>query len=320
MTLRRELDRYLTVRRSLGYDLSTSERVLRRFVDFAEAERARHVTTDLFLRWQEAFGEAGRQTWAARFAMVRLFAQWLHGLDPTHEVLPRGLVPSRYRRVRPYIYSEAEIAAIVEEAARLPSIYGMRGLTCSTLFGLIAATGLRISEALGLDIGDVDLEEGVLRIRRGKLGKERLLPLADSVVEHLRGYAGERDRLLGLTPEPFFVTCGGDRLGDCSARYNFALVCQRVGLRTPQRYGRHGRGPRIHDLRHSFAARTIIGWYRTGKDPAREMIKLTTYLGHVRPDHTYWYIEAVPELLELASARVTQSENIMQSEDGEADR
>ncbi len=307
MTLRHELDRYLTVRRSLGYKLGTAERILRRFIEFADAEGATYVTTDLFLRWQDAFGEAGRQTWAARFGMVRLFAQWLHGLDPAHEVPARGLVPSRQRRKRPYIYSEAEIAAIVEEAARLPSIYGMRGLTCSTLFGLIAVTGLRISEALGLDTGDVDLGEGVLRIRCGKLGKERLLPVASSVVEQLRAYASERDRLLDLTPEPFFVGCGGDRLGDCGARYNFALTCQRMGLRNPQRYGRHGRGPRIHDLRHSFAARTIIGWYRTGKDPAHEMIKLTTYLGHVSPDHTYWYIEAVPELLELASARVTKT-------------
>jgi integrase/recombinase XerD len=224
MSLRRELDRYLTVRRSLGYKLGTAERVLRRFVDFAETEGASHVTTALFLRWQDAFGAAGRQTWAARLGMVRLFAQWLHGLDSSHDVPPCGLVPSRYRRMRPYVYSEAEIAAIVAEAARLPSIYGMRGLTCSTLFGLIAVAGLRLGEALGLDTGDVDLEGGVLRIRRGKRGKERLLPLADSVVDRLRGYAGERDRLLGRTPEPFFVGCGGERLGDCSARYNFALV------------------------------------------------------------------------------------------------
>jgi len=234
MSLRHELDRYLTVRRSLGYNLGTSERVLRRFVDFAEAAQAQHVTTALFLRWQDTFGQAGRQTWAARFGMVRLFAQWLHGLDPTHEVPPRGLIPSRYRRMRPYIYSEAEIAAIVGAAAELPSVYGMRGLTCSTLFGLIAVTGLRISEALGLDTGDVDLNEGVLRIRRGKLGKERLIPLADSVTDRLRTYAGERDRLLGLTPEPLFVTCRGDRLRDCGARYNFALVCQGIGLRSPQ--------------------------------------------------------------------------------------
>jgi integrase/recombinase XerD len=307
MSLRDKLDRYLTVRRSLGYSLGPTERVLRRFVDFAEAEQAQCVTAALFLRWQNTFGQAGRQTWAGRFGMVRLFAQWLHGLDPTHEMLPQGLVPSRHRRTRPHIYSAAEIAAIVDAATELPSIYGMRGLTCSTLFGLIAVTGLRISEALGLDTVDVDLNEGVLRIRRAKLGKERLIPLADSVTERLQTYADERDRLLGLTPEPFFVTCGGDRLKDCGARYNFALVCQRIGLRSPQQYYRHGRGPRIHDLRHSFAVGTIIDWYRTGKDPSREMLKLTTYLGHTAPHHTYWYIEAVPELLELASNRVAGS-------------
>ncbi len=309
MSLRQEFDRYLSVRRSLGYDLGTSERVLRRFVDFAEAEQAQHISTALFLRWQASFGQAGRQTWAARFGMARLFSQWLHGLDPKHEALPRGLVPSHSRRTRPYIYNVEEIAAIVDAAAELPSIYGMRGHTCSTLFGLIAATGLRISEALGLDTDDVDLNEGVLRIRRGKLGKERLIPLADSVTRRLRAYAVERDRLLGLASKPFFVTCDGDRLGDCCARYNFAVVCQRIGLRVPQQYGRHGRGPRIHDLRHSFAARTIIDWYRSGKDPSREMIKLTTYLGHTSPENTYWYIEAVPELLELASQRVEQSDD-----------
>jgi len=307
MNLRDELYRYLTVRRGLGYNLGATERVLRRFVAFAEIEAAQTITTALFLRWQNTIGQAGQQTRAGHFGMVRLFAQWLHGLDPTHEVLPRGLVPSRHRRARPHIYSTAEIAAIVDAAAELPSVYGMRGLTCSTLFGLIAVTGLRISEALGLDTVDVDLAEGVLRIRHGKLGKERLIPIADSVTERLRTYAGERDRLLGRTSEPFFVTCGGDRLGDCGARYNFAMVCQRIGLRAPQQYYRHGRGPRIHDLRHSFAVETIIGWYRTGKDPSREMIKLMTYLGHTAPEHTYWYIEAVPELLELASQRVAGS-------------
>lgn len=309
MSLRHKLDRYLTVRRSLGYDLRTAERVLRRFIEFAEAEQASYITVPLLLRWQDAFGQAGRQTWAARFGMVRLFAQWLHGQDAAHEVPSRGLIPSRYRRKRPYIYSTTEIAAIIEAAAELPSAYGMRGLTCSTLFGLIAATGLRISEALGLDTSDVDLHHGVLRIRRSKLGKQRLVPLAGSVTERLRSYATERDRLLGHMPEPFFVTGGGDRLGHCGARYNFARVCQRIGLRDPQRDGRHGRGPRIHDLRHSFAARTIIEWYRTGKDPAREMIKLTTYLGHARAENSYWYIEAVPELLELASRRVVGSDD-----------
>ena len=300
-----ELDRYLTIRRSLGYDLGTTARVLRRFIAFAESQGVEHLSTDLFLRWQENFGLAGRQTWAARLGIVRLFAQWLHGLDPAHEAPPRGLIPHRVRRSRPYIYSDAEIANIVVAAAELPSVYGLRGMTYSTLFGLIATTGLRISEALALDAGDIDLVTGVLTIRRGKLGKTRLVPADRSVLERLQAYANERDRLLGFAPQPFFVNDQGARVGDCSARYNFAIVSQRLGLRSPQRYGRHGRGPRIHDLRHSFAARTMIGWYRSGQDPAREMIKLTTYLGHTKPESTYWYIEAVPELLELAAQRVT---------------
>jgi integrase len=308
--LRQELDRYLAVRRSLGYDLGTSARILRRFIDFAEGQNAEHISTDLFLCWQQAYGHANGQTWAARFGIVRLFAQWLHGLDPAHETLPRGLMPNRGRRSRPYIYSEEEIANIVVAAAELPSAYGLRGLTYTTLFGLIAVTGLRISEALALDAGDVDLETGVLTIRRGKLGKARLVPLDASVTGRLLAYIRERDRLLGSTPQPLFVSEQGTRVGDCSARYNFAVVCKQLGLRPPQRYGRHGRGPRIHDLRHSFAARTMIGWYRNGQDAAAEMLKLTMYLGHTKPENTYWYIEAVPELLELAAERISASPGI----------
>ncbi len=314
MNLRQELDRYLTIRRSLGYDLRTTERVLRAFITFAESQGADYISTNLFVRWQAVFGHARRQTWAARLGMVRLFAQWLHGLDPAHEIPPQGLIPNRHRRSRPYIYSEEEIGKIIAAAAALPSVYGLRGLTFSTLFGLIAMTGLRISEALALDIDDVDLDLGILIIRRGKAGKARLVPIHDSIALHLATYARERDRLLGSTPQSFFAMDHGTRPDDCSARYNFAIVCQRVGLRPAQLYGRHGRGPRIHDLRHSFAARTILDWYRTGKDPAREMIKLMTYLGHTKPENTYWYIEAVPELLELAARRVTSVQ------DGEAGR
>lgn len=299
-----ELDRYLTVRRSLGYDLGTTARVLRKFVAFAEQQSADRVSTDLFLQWQGTFGHAGRQTWAARLGMVRLFAQWLNGLDAVNEVPPLGLIPARYLRSRPYIYSDEEIRSIVAAAGELASTNGLRALSYSTLFGLIAVTGLRISEAIALDDGDVDFETGALTIRRGKLGKSRMVPVESSTLAHLTAYVRERDRLLGFKPQSFFITERGTRPDDCSARYNFAAVCQQIGLRTQQRYQRHGRGPRIHDLRHTFAARTMVSWYRAGKDPAHEMIKLSTYLGHSNPAHTYWYIEAVPELLELAAQRV----------------
>jgi integrase len=303
-TLSGELDRYLTVRRSLGYDLSTTERILRKFTAFAEQEGADLISTGLFLRWQEAFGHANRHTWSARLGMVRLFAQWLHSNDPRHEVLPRALIPGRCRRTRPYIYSDEEIRRIVDAAAELPSVNGIRALTFSTLFGLIAVTGLRISEAISLDAADVDLESGVITLRQGKLGKARLLPLSESTTRRLHAYARERDRLLGAPSQPFFVSDHGKRVTDCGARYSFAGVCQTIGLRPVEKFNRHGRGPRIHDLRHTFAVRTLVSWYRSGADPSREMVKLTTYLGHTNPVDTYWYIEAVPELLELASRRV----------------
>ena len=302
-TLSIKLDRYLAVRRSLGFDLRSSERVLRRFIAFAEHERSELITTDLFLRWQKVFGHAHRGTWAARLGMVRLFAQWLHGMDVRHEVPPKSLIPSPCRRPRPYIYSEAEIEQLINAAANLPSVNGIRGLTFATFFGLIAVTGLRISEAIALDVEDVDLESGVLTIRRAKLSKERLVPVSQSTLASLAAYAKERDRLLGLRPESFFVKDRGGRPTDCCVRYNFAVVCQSIGLRTGQKMHRHGRGPRIHDLRHTFAVRTMLNWYRAAKDASREMIQLSTYLGHVEPANTYWYIEAVPELLELASKR-----------------
>lgn len=258
MSITSQLDRYLSVRRSLGYDLRTDERVLRRFARFADQDGAPHVNTALFLRWDASLAFAGTSTRSARLGKVRLFAQWLSSIDPAHEVPPRGLLPGRSGRARPHIYSEAEIVSIIAAAKALPSIYGLRGLTCSTLFGLIAVTGIRISEALALDRDDVDIENGVLRVRCGKLGKERLLPLDPTVVAQLVGYAGERDRLLGSAPDAFFVTRKGTRLTDCSARYNFAHACQQIGLREHQQHCRHGRGPRIHDLRHTFAVRTMI--------------------------------------------------------------
>lgn len=305
MSLTSQLDHYLSVRRSLGYDLGNSERILRRFTRFVDREGAAHIDTALFLRWHATLAEACSSTRAARLSVVRLFAQWLSSFDPIHEVPPRGLLPGSVQRSRPHIYTDAQIEAIIVAAKELPSIYGLRGLTFTTLFGLIAVTGLRINEALMLDRDDLDAVHGVLRVRQGKLGKERLLPLDPSVVTQLVDYLAERDRLIGHPAKPLFVTDRATRLPACTARYNFARTCQQVGLRTHQPFYKHGRGPRIHDLRHTFAVRTMIGWYRTGKDPAREMIRLTTYLGHGDPSNTYWYLEAVPELLDLAMARAT---------------
>jgi integrase/recombinase XerD len=225
MSITPQLDRYLSVRPSLGYDLRSAERRLRRFARFADQEGAPHIDTALFLRWDASLPAATTSTRSARLSAVRLFAQWLSSIDPAHEVPPRGLLPDRSQRPRPYIYSEAEIASIIAAANALPSIYGLRGLTCSTLFGLIAVTGLRISEALALDHDDLDVENGVLaratrEARQGTAAPARL----DGGGAARRLFCRARP-VARECPDAFFVTCKGTRLTDCSARYNFAHAC-----------------------------------------------------------------------------------------------
>jgi integrase/recombinase XerD len=255
--LTNELARYLEIRRSLGYKLNTEARILRRFVSFAEQEQTGRITSELFLHWQKIFGHAHRSTWARRLGVVRCFARWLQGLDSRHEVPPASLIPYRLRRTRPYIYSDDEIQRIIQAAAKLPSTYGFRGLVYATFFGLVAVTGMRISEAILLDAGDVDLAAGVITIRHGKLGKARYNPISDTTKARLSDYVKERRRLLGGQQDAFFLSEQGTRLTDCGVRYNFAQVCQYIGLRSKQRFHRHGRGPRIHDLRHHSERRII---------------------------------------------------------------
>lgn len=305
--LREALDAYLALRRGLGTELVTAGAYLRRFVEFLDREGASVVTTALALRWATTSSDATPATCASRLGDVRRFAAWLSATDPRTEVPPRGLLPERYRRRPPYVYSDDEIERIVREATRLPSASGLRAQTYATLFGLLAATGLRLSEALALDRGDVDLRGGVLAVRRTKFGKARFVPVHESTRKALRRYAELRDRLVARPASPaFLLSEGGTRVTQCSARYNFVVVSRAIGLRAPARGHHHGHGPRLHDMRHRFAANTLIRWYRDGRDVERELPKLSTYLGHVHVADTYWYIEAVPELLQLATERATR--------------
>ena len=169
MSLANRVEHYLAVRRRFGSDLSTGKRELRQFAAFADTEDAAWITVDLFLRWKERFGSAGNATWSLRLGLVRGFAKWLHGIDPRTEIPPAGLIPAKMRRPRPYIYTDNEIVSIVTQAARLSSTRGLRGLNFSTLFGVLAVTGLRVSEAVGLDDRDVDLDNAVLEVRNGKV-------------------------------------------------------------------------------------------------------------------------------------------------------
>lgn len=304
-TLRDAVEEYVAVRRALGAQIHRAAADLRRFVDYLEGEGAEFVSTQLALRW--ARGSAGAQpaTSAARLGVVRRFALWRSVTDARTQVPPPGLLPHRRRRIPPYVYRDEEIVRLVEEAARLPSAAGLRGFTFATLFGLLAVTGLRIGEALALDEADVDLRDGVVTIRKAKFGKSRFVPLHESTRRALARYVEHRERILPRrSHDAFFVTERGGRIRHGMAEWTFARVSCAIGLRAPAPRGRTGRGPRLHDLRHRFAATRLIEWYRAGVDVERELPKLATYLGHVHVRYTYWYIEAVPELLQLATERL----------------
>jgi integrase len=297
------LDDYLHTRRTLGTQLKWPESCLRQFVDFLIAQDTDVVTTALALRW--TFQPVGLQpaTYARRLGIVRAFACWMQASDPRTEIPPPRQVPAPHRRPTPHIYSHTEVLALMAAAGQLNG-GELRGATFATLIGLLTATGLRPGEALKLDVDDVDLHEQVLTIQRSKGGKSRLVPFTPSTGAALAQYAQRRDRLLPhRSTRAFLVTANGSRVPGDVARRTFARVCQHVGLRPPQS-GRSGRGPRLQDLRHTFATNQLIAWYRAGLDVNRLLPRLSTYLGHSNPSETYWYIQAIPQLLALASERL----------------
>lgn len=301
------LNEYLALRHALGFKLRQTARELPRFVQFVEREGADFITTKLALRWAQENPEAKSVTHADRLAMVRRFAAWRSAEDPRTEIPPVRLLPRRYQRPTPYIYSTQEVESIVSTAASLPSESGLRGCTFSTVFGLLAVTGMRVGEAVALNRDDVDLQAGLLTIRQGKLGKSRFVPIHATTKDVLGHYAEKRDVIApGANTPAFFVSERGRRISAWSAEANFITVSHLIRLRSPTVDGRRGRGPRLHDLRHRFAVSTLIDWYRVDADVDREIPKLATYLGHEGPEQVYWYLQAVPELLELATQRSQQ--------------
>lgn len=310
-TLRKASQEYVELRRNLGFTLRLPAGALRSFVAFAEGEDASYITTDLAVRWAKEPSHVQPGTWASRLRMVRGFAVWLSVRDERTEVPPADLLPYRYRRKRPYIYSDTEIEELVQAACRLSSPKGLRGRTYSTIFGLLSVTGMRVSESLALDREDVNLDKGILTIRRTKFGKSRLVPVHESTLQVLLDYVRQRDRVFRRpATAAFFLSERGTRVTEWATRYNFAKVSREVGLRPPVKGCRHGHGPRLHDMRHRFAVRTLVDWYRAGIDVEREIPKLATYLGHVHVNETYWYLEAVPELLELATRRLERTKEV----------
>jgi integrase/recombinase XerD len=292
---------YLATRRALGFKLERHGRLLPDLVGALARAGATTLTTELALGW--ATQPAGRpEEWAQRLSVARGFARYLQTLDPGAEVPPADLLPRRRRRASPYLYAEAEVVALLAATATLRSPLG--AATYRTLLGLLAVTGMRVGEALGLDCADVDRDQQRVVVRAGKFGATRALPLHPSTLAALDRYAQVRDARWPRPMSPaFFLSVAGTRLFYANVYRTFRHLARRAGLRPRSAACR----PRLHDLRHTFAVDTLVGWYRAGVDAAARMPRLSTYLGHAAPAWTYWYLSASPELLALAAARLDRA-------------
>jgi len=295
--LQRALDDYMRVRRALGFGLAREGRLLPQFVTFLERHGHASLSAPLALRWALTPLGVSPQWARTRLAMVRGFARYLAAHDPRTQVPGLELLPPPpTARRMPYLYTDAEVCALVQAARTLP---GLKGATYATLLGLLAATGMRVGEALALERDDVDAHDRVLRIRHGKFGKARELPLHPTTTAALRAYARERDRMLPHPRSPsFLLSRAGTRLHYTNVHATFLRLLHRTRLALPP-----PPRPRLHDLRHTFAVTTLVRWYRAGVEVEVRLPALSTYLGHVAPSSTYWYLTATPELLQLAHRR-----------------
>lgn len=306
-SLATRIEQYLTERRRLGFELKHMGQSLARFARYVKACRYRGpLTAELMASWARTIkgGRGDRATAARALRMLRPFMRWLQQYEPATEVPDEAIFGPVPGRVTPHIFRDEEIAALLDAAGRIGPPLSPRGAVMQTLFGLIGCTGLRISEALALRDADVDLKAGVLTVRRGKFGKSRLVPLHQSAVAALARYRGERARFVPTDPDlPLFIGTRGRRLGqplgDRQAHRVFEQLRRQLGWAAR---GGHG-AARIHDLRHSFAVRRLLRWHEQGVDVHPRMLALSTYMGHAKISHTYWYLTGVPELMQLVGQR-----------------
>lgn len=297
------VEAYLVARRSMGFDLRIDERQLRAFARFADAVGHRGpITVALAVQWAQQAGSGRRLTWARRLQTLRPLTRYLVPLEPDTELVPNGLFGPTSRRLVPHIYTEPEIAALLQAAAALPSrpTLHLRPRTYLTLFGVLACTGLRISEALALTPTDVDLDRASLIVRQTKFRKSRLVPLHPTTVTALSEYVqARRSGIHDRDIRTFFIADRGTPLGDRTVHHTFATLRTRLGWVGRGDYLR----PRIHDLRHSYVCRALVRAYQQHESVDHIVDVLSTYVGHAGVSQTYWYLTAIPELLALAGQR-----------------
>lgn len=297
--LRTAVADYLAVRRALGYRLERPEKLLGQFLDYLDRIGESQVTVAAALDWARQPAGGASNWWGYRLSVVRGFATWAHTLDPVHEVPAADLLPQRSRRASPYLYSQGDVAALIRATSMLRT--PLRRATYATLIGLLTVTGMRVGEVINLDRADVDLPEARLLVRNAKFGKSRELLLHPTTVAALHRYGQLRSRSVTAGGSPaFLVSTAGSRLIYCNVWSTFHRLVGLAGL--PPRTGTCR--PRIHDLRHSFAVDSMLEAYAAGQDGQTRLTLVSTWLGHVHPASTYWYLSASPELMAQAGARL----------------
>lgn len=306
-TLRQAVEDYLSLRRSMGFKLRKAGNGLRSFVTFMEERHATYITQELALAWAQLPVNVQPVSWAKRLIFVRAFARYRSAFDPRTQVPATRLLPFRGKRIRPYLYSDDEIRDLLQATLQMPfrvERSALRPLTFYCLFGLLFVSGMRVSEARNLELQDVDLTTGIVTIRGTKFGKSRLVPLDASTCKVLADYIAQRNLHWNDRPisSYLFVSNRGHRLDIAEIRRLFATLSRQTGLRGPA----DRQGPRLHDMRHTFAVRALVRWYQSGEDPERRMPVLSTYLGHVDVADTQWYLTGSPELMREAMSRLEQ--------------
>ena len=305
--LQARVDDYLAGRRRLGFQLRSLDTLL---TDFAKFVADRHhygpLTVELMADWARR-GKGGLgtpETWYHRMAKLRRFIRYLQQFEPQTEMPEALIFGPEPGRVAPHIYREEEIVELLTAARQLGPRGSLRPATFETVFGLMASTGLRVSEAIHLQDADVDLKRAMLIVRQTKFAKSRQLPVHPSSVEALARYRRQRKRHVPTTADtPFFIGSRGRRLGQPlgARQVHRVFNALRDSLDWVNR-GAHA-APRLHDLRHTFAVRRLMRWHSEGADVDQRMLALSTYLGHTKISHTYWYLSAVPELMALAGGK-----------------
>jgi integrase len=297
--LRDALEDYLRLRRALGFKLNSAGRLLGQFVDYLEQRGVETISIDDALAWASLPAGASTHWRAIRLRAVRGFAAYLHGIDASVMVPPAGLIRSGPCRATPYLYSASEIVSLLEATTGLRP--RLRALTYYSLIGLLAVSGMRIGEAIGLNDDDLDAERDLLIVRHAKFDKVRLVPLHPTTTAALGRYQQQRDELLPRRSSPaLFVSSVGSRLLHSNIGLTFAGLTRRSGISPRSASCR----PRVHDLRHAFAIASLLDCYSTGGDVAVMLPRLATYLGHSDPKHTFWYLSAAPELMALAGEKL----------------